>query len=244
MVGSCSHHLCLLQGWRQRHGRVVRDVRHRSAALQLDVTTMHSLFRCPLQCIASGEACLHTLADPLNRARAPCSPDLLVACPCSRCIELVDSASRRWRCRLAGCGRRVLSSTSRRVLRRAASLCMWTTAEAVRVSGNRPGLCIWAVRTCGRPPCRLWASQRVVSRALVSDRGCLVLCVVWCAGGMLGMSLRRSASKLLNRTLTVVGRGHILYISSVGLVVGGHSEGWERVAPQPSPRRLSHSSNE
>ena len=58
------------------------------------------------------------------------------------------------------------------------------------------------------------------------------------------MSACRPTSKPLYRTLTAVGRGHILYMSSVGLVVGGHGDGWERVAPQPSPRRLSHSSKE
>ena len=52
------------------------------------------------------------------------------------------------------------------------------------------------------------------------------------------MSLRRPTSKLLNLALTVVGMGHILYISTVGLIVGGPGERRNRATPQPSPRRL------
>ena len=108
---------------------------------------------------------------------------------------------------------------------------MWTAVEAVRVSGDRRGWRIWAAWTCGRLPCRVWASQRVVSRALVSDCERLVLCVVWCAGGMLGVSLCRSASKLLKHALTVVSMGHIHYILTVDLVTVDHRERWERLAP-------------
>ena len=37
---------------------------------------------------------------------------------------------------------------------------------------------------------------------------------------------------------------HTHYISIVCLVASGHGERWERVAPQPSPRRLRHSGKE
>ena len=65
-----------------------------------------------------------------------------------------------------------------------------------------------------------------------------------CVGAILGESVRRSTSKLLYCALKVVGVGRTHYISIVCLVAGGHGERWERVAPQPSPRRLRHSGKE
>ena len=73
MFGGCCEHLYLLEGWCQRHRRAARDANRHPAALQLDATFVHSLSRSALHCTASGEACAqaaHTLADPLNRARA------------------------------------------------------------------------------------------------------------------------------------------------------------------------------
>lgn len=54
-------------------------------------------------------------------------------------------------------------------------MCMWTAAEAAKVSGDRSGWRIWAVWTCGRLPRRVWASQCIVSRALESNCECLVI---------------------------------------------------------------------
>lgn len=134
----------------------------------------------------------------------------------------------------------MLSTCSRRVLATAVwrEMCMWTAAEAVRVSGDRPGWRTWAALACVRLPCRVWASKCVVSRALASDSVCLVDTRRTPARGMLGVSACRSTSKLLYRTLMVVGMGHILYISTVGLVAGGPGERHNHATPQPSPRRL------
>ena len=60
------------------------------------------------------------------------------------------------------------------------------------------------------------------------------------AGGMLGVSVRRSKSKPLYHTLVVVSMGHILYMSTVGLAAGGRGERRKRAAQQASPRSLLH----
>ena len=64
------------------------------------------------------------------------------------------------------------------------------------------------------------------------------------AGGMLGVSVRRSKSKPLYHTLVVVNMGHILYMSTVGLAAGGRGERRKRAAQQASPRSLLHAGKE
>ena len=91
------------------------------------------------------------------------------------------------------------------------------------------------IRTAARPHdrVRVWVSR---DRSRVGRHACV--------GSMLGESVHRSTSKPLYCALTVVGVGRIHYISVVCLVAGGYGERWERVAPQPPPRRLRNSGKE
>ena len=101
---------------------------------------------------------------------------------------------------------------------------MWTAAEAVRVSVDRLGWRIWAAWACGRLPCRVWASQRVVSRALVSDCECLV--IVWrvAAVDVLGVPACRDTSDLIRSELMAFKSILILIRSVRGLSVDGRRE--------------------
>ena len=107
------------------------------------------------------------------------------------------------------------------------------------------------VRTDSRYACmaavcyRVAASGRPPVRAIASECGCLVIGRHVCVGSMLGESVRRSTSKPLYCGLTVVGVGRTHYISVVLFGCGGsYGQRWERVAPQPSPRRLRNSGKE
>jgi len=108
--------------------------------------------------------------QPRSRSR---SHDLLLCCPCSRCIELIDADSRRLPRRLPGNEGRVLSTSSRRVLEVMPS-CDFGGLEGM-----------WKVVTCGsrhvQPACsdscyvcvclpyRVAASGRPPVRAIASD---------------------------------------------------------------------------
>ena len=168
---------------------------------------------------------------------------------------MIDADSRRLPRRLPGREGRVLSTSSRRVLEVMPS-CDFGGLEGmwkVVTCGSRHGqpacldsryACMAAVsrsgiRTAARPHdrVRVWVSR---DRSRVGRHACV--------GSMLGESVHRSTSIPRRNRCTVLSRWWVWarthYISVVCLVAGGYGERWERVAPQPPPRRLRNSGKE
>ena len=108
--------------------------------------------------------------QPRSRSR---SHDLLLCCPCSRCIELIDADSRRLPRRLPGNEGRVFSTSSRRVLEVMPS-CDFGGLEGmwkVVTCGSRhvQPACSDSCYVCVRLPYRVAASGRPPVRAIASD---------------------------------------------------------------------------
>ena len=166
---------------------------------------------------------------------------------------MIDADSRRLPRRLPGREGRVLSTSSRRVLE-AMPRCDfgWLEGRHLRLEARSACVsgqplkyaCMAAVsrsgiRTAARPHdrVRVWVSR---DRSRVGRHACV--------GSMLGESVHRSTSIPRRNRCTVLSRWWVWarthYISVVCLVAGGYGERWERVAPQPPPRRLRNSGKE
>ena len=115
----------------------------------------------------------------------------------------------------------------------ARSACVFGQLLCVYVSAvSRSG-----IRTAARPRDRVRCECLVIGRHACES-------ITVCGSHIRRVRAPASTSKPLYCALKVVGGGRTHYISIVCLVAGCHGERWERVAPQPSPRRLRHSGKE